>query len=224
MKRIPEEHIIKKKRIPTRILEDNTKENSLKKMSEDDVRIKVPSSFIPIQQISYVTTYQTYKIYLRKKIGNIIIENYLESIPGINLFLAEAIEGEKKCIFEIIQEENNLYLIINGIKIKQPIQINKLLLMANNPEIYIYIMTKNEFLQNQKNLPKKLDKIEDDSKNTCSIYETGMPTSWSLNGKIIKVMKKNVQIRDIQNMLKEIEVLEELNKNENNYIFFIGLL
>lgn len=219
MKRGLEDNIIgKKKYIPTRELESNTKENLFKKMSEDDVRIKVPNFSIPIQEVSHVTTYQTYSIYFRKKKGDKITEDYLEPKPGIKIGLAEVIEGKEKYILEIIQEENNLYLVINGIKKEQPIQINKLLPVANKPEIYIYVMTRFEFLQEQKNLPKKLHEIVVDSKNTCSIYETGMPTSRSSGGKIVKVMKSNVRIQDIENMLREIEVLEELNKNTNDYI------
>ena len=214
MKRRAEDRIIEKKRIPTYELRSNIKENPLKKMSEDDVRIQVPSSNIPKQQITHITTYQLYSIYVRTKINENVNEHYIEPIPGIKIILAKTNEN----IFEIIQEGNNLYLIINGIKMEQSIQLYELLLTDTDPEIYIYVMTRFDYYLAQNNLPKMMNELPNDSKNTSSIYETGMSTSWSLDGKIIKVMKLNVRIEDIESMLREIKVLEELNKNPNNYI------
>ena len=136
MKRRPEDRIIEKKRLPTYELESNVRKNPLKKMSEDDVRIQVPSSNIPKQEITHVTTYQLYSIYVRIRIGESIDEHYIEPIPGIKINLAKTNEN----FFEIIQEGNNLYLIINGIKMEQSIQLYELLLTDTNPEIYIYVI------------------------------------------------------------------------------------
>ena len=214
MKRRAEDRVIEKKRIATRDLGGNMRENPPKKMSEDNVRIRVPSSNIPIQQVTHVTTYQLYSIYVRTREGENVDEHYVEPTPGVKIVLARADEY----LFEVIQEGNSLYLVINGIKMEQPIRMNELLLTADKPEIYIYVMTRFDYYLAQNNRPKTMNEIAVDSKNASSIYETGMPTSWSLDGRIVKVMKLNVRIGEIEAMLREIKVLEELNKNPNNYI------
>lgn len=200
MKRQPEPVEIIKKRIEVN-------------PNKDELKVTTNSQEMPKARMSIIPLFESYVIYVKEKYKE---EKYME----INA------ETEKENVvfetyyytYRVKQIENELYLLKNEEREKEPLKVHELREIVKGMDAYMYIFTKEEYEQAKSNITPGLVKSEEDSKYFYVIQRTVMANSWSKNGVLIKQMKRCDDIRILENTIREMNVLKKLNEEENPYI------